>query len=545
MDLTNAKAVAMVMADAKSEAVAEEAKQARAETKTASDARAAAQNIMMKDAMASARNTAVAEAEAAAKAAMASARASTAAAFWQKGKPNSADAQAAASREAASHADSNNLPRYVTTHLPGGGVTYTKVAATDEFAMANDASDMADGQLTLSCKSLSPSATDYWCVTACAGRSNCPKNICQCEEGMSKLQPVDAAEGVSPEEAVMAPAATMSRATQLNGTILDDSIQAESEVKVIYPVRTNPHPTAATQQQQEPVPSVQQQQDNEMVHMPVTATNHGQMSATQMAALQHGSPTSEQALAPKKEQALAALARATAALVSSQTERMSFGGGSERTSAHAEAEKQQALAALRAASAALVQPGFDAKKPAAVAAVAEFSCVSLVPTATDAWCLATCGSSKGLSCPLAMCKCDGGEGEGLQMAEPKLLDAGEIPVTQAVGAVTNGASELPVITKGAPAKITCVSLVPNANDEWCQTVCGSGGRCPGNVCRCSHDGDCRHSNVSPPATNPDPNPNPNSNPNPNQVSRTTRASSSRLCPRTARRRSSAPPPRRP
>ena len=37
----------MVMADAKSEAVAEEAKQSRAESKTASDARAAAQNIMM------------------------------------------------------------------------------------------------------------------------------------------------------------------------------------------------------------------------------------------------------------------------------------------------------------------------------------------------------------------------------------------------------------------------------------------------------------------------------------------------------------------
>ena len=119
-----------------------------------------------------------------------------------------------------------------------------------------------------------------------------------------------------------------------------------------------------------------------------------------------------------------------------------------------------------------------------------------------------------------------------------------MPVTEQP-AVTNGISELPLVTKGAPAKITCVSLVPNANDEWCQTVCGSGGRCPGNVCRCSHDGDCRHSNVSPPATNPDPNPNPNSNPNPNQVSRTTRASSSRLCPRTARRRSSAPPPRRP
>jgi hypothetical protein len=81
----------------------------------------------------------------------------------------------------------------------------------------------------------------------------------------------------------------------------------------------------------------------------------------------------------------------------------------------------QALAALRAASAALVAPGVQ--PPAADAAEqrspsAEFSCVSLVPTATDAWCLATCGSSKGLSCPLAMCKCDGGE----VLAETKLID---------------------------------------------------------------------------------------------------------------------------
>jgi hypothetical protein len=62
-----------------------------------------------------------------------------------------------------------------------------------------------------------------------------------------------------------------------------------------------------------------------------------------------------------------------------------------------------------------------------------------------------------------------------------------MPVTEQP-TVTSGVSELPLVTKGAPAKITCVSLVPNANDEWCQTVCGSGGRCPGNVCRCSHDG---------------------------------------------------------
>ena len=59
---------------------------------------------------------------------------------------------------------------------------------------------------------------------------------------------------------------------------------------------------------------------------------------------------------------------------------------------HDEAEKQQALAALRAASAALVAPGVQppALTPdSAAAASPEFSCVSLVATATDAWCQTT------------------------------------------------------------------------------------------------------------------------------------------------------------
>jgi hypothetical protein len=478
VDLTNAKAVAMVMADAKSEAVAEAAKQSRAESKTASDARAAAQGIMMKDAMASARNTAVAEAEAAAKASMANARASTTAAFWQKGKPSMAEAQAAANRAVKQHADSSILPRYTTNHLPGGGVTYTRIAPADQLAMANEASDeVLAASPTLSCKSLSPSATDYWCVTACAGRNNCPKNICKCDEGVTKLQAVHGSEGVpvaasdqsapaqqsAPTSVTMAPVATQDTMAPsqnlLNSTSLDDSIQAESEVKVIYPVRTNPHPTAAAQQQQGAAPSVQQQQAD----VAVSPTNHGQMTTKELALAAQPSTSG------RKEQALAALQRATASLVASQSERRST-----RSSVHDEAEKQQALAALQSASAALVAPGSPQQKPAAAA---DFNCVSLVPTATDAWCLATCGSSKGLSCPLAMCKCDGGEAALQPPPEPKLIDSQaiidsqattEVPVTQAVGAVTTGAatkgSELPVITKGMPAKITCVSLVPNAND---------------------------------------------------------------------------------
>ena len=81
-----------------------------------------------------------------------------------------------------------DLPRYTTTHLPGGGVTYTKVAAGAELAGEAVAAMAADSQPTLSCKSLSPSATDYWCVTACAGRNNCPRNICKCDEGFRTPQ---------------------------------------------------------------------------------------------------------------------------------------------------------------------------------------------------------------------------------------------------------------------------------------------------------------------------------------------------------------------
>ena len=480
VDLTNAKAVAMVMADAKSEAVAEEAKQSRAESKTASDARAAAQNIMMKDAMASARNTAVAEAEAAAKASMASARASTAAAFWQKGRPSAAEAEAAANRAAVQHGD---LPRYTTTHLPGGGVTYTKVAGAEPAA---------DDQPSLSCKSLSPSATDYWCVTACAGRNNCPKNICKCDEGVTKLTPVTSIVPGVPSGTVPVSPLTMPLPPTaiMNMSMINDTIEAEAEVKVIYPVRNSMPAPSSVQQQQQQAAEQQQQQGNEAPAM--TATNHGQMTPQQLlrvAAEQHAASVAAKENSPKKEQALAALAKATAALV--QTQKWGHADPrATRSTIHDEAEKQQALAALRAASAALVAPGVQ--PPAADAAEqrspsAEFSCVSLVPTATDAWCLATCGSSKGLSCPLAMCKCDGGE----VLAETKLIDPtkmdGEMPVTEQP-TVTSGVSELPLVTKGAPAKITCVSLVPNANDEWCQTVCGSGGRCPGNVCRCSHDG---------------------------------------------------------
>ena len=53
-----------------------------------------------------------------------------------------------------------DLPRYTTTHLPGGGVAYTKVAGSELPAGGG----LADAQPGLSCKSLSPSATDYWCV---------------------------------------------------------------------------------------------------------------------------------------------------------------------------------------------------------------------------------------------------------------------------------------------------------------------------------------------------------------------------------------------
>ena len=94
--------------------------------------------------------------------------------------PTPNQAEAAANRAALQHGD---LPRYTTTHLPGGGVTYTKVAAGAELAGEAVAAMAADSQPTLSCKSLSPSATDYWCVTACAGRNNCPRNICKCDEG--------------------------------------------------------------------------------------------------------------------------------------------------------------------------------------------------------------------------------------------------------------------------------------------------------------------------------------------------------------------------
>ena len=154
VDLTNAKAVAMVMADAKSEAAAEASKQSRGGAKTASDARAAAQGIMMKDAMASARNAAAAAAEATAKAAMAQQRASTAAAFWQKGKP------------IPQEADSAPGARYQASPQKGGAVTYQKVQ--EEFHMTPidhavagihgepPPEDFADGsgaeQLALSCK---------------------------------------------------------------------------------------------------------------------------------------------------------------------------------------------------------------------------------------------------------------------------------------------------------------------------------------------------------------------------------------------------------
>ena len=377
-----------------------------------------------------------------------------------------------------------DLPRYTTTHLPGGGVTYTKVAGAE---LAGEAV-AADGQLTLSCKSLSPSATDYWCVTACAGRNNCPKNICKCDEGVTQLTPVTSivtgvpsgTVPVSPLQMPLPPTAIM------NMSMMNDTIEAESEVQVIYPVRNRmPAPSSVQQAQQQQ--QQQQQQGNEAPTM--TPTNHGQMTPQQLlhvAAEQHAASVAAKENSPKKEQALAALAKATAALV--QTQKWGHADPrAARSTVHDEAEKQQALAALRAASAALVAPGVQPPAPAAAAAAAEFSCTSLVPTATDAWCLATCGSSKGLSCPLAMCKCDGGE----VLAETKLIDPtkmdGEMPVTEQP-AVTSGVSELPLVTKGAPAKITCVSLVPNANDEWCQTVCGSGGRCPGNVCRCSHDG---------------------------------------------------------
>ena len=306
VDLTNAKAVAMVMADAKSEAVAEEAKQSRAESKTASDARAAAQGIMMKDAMASARNTAVAEAEAAAKASMASARASTAAAFWQKGRPNAAAAEAAAEAEAVRHGD---LPRYTTTHLPGGGVTYTKVAGAELADQAVAA--VGDGQATLSCKSLSPSATDYWCVTACAGRNNCPKNICKCDEGVTQLKQVTSIETGVPSGTIPVSPLTMPLppTAVMNVSMMDDTVQAESEVKVIYPVRNSmPAPS-----------SVQQQQQADGTEAPtMTPTNHGQMTPQQLlrvAAEQHAAAVAAKENSPKKEQALAALAKATAALV--------------------------------------------------------------------------------------------------------------------------------------------------------------------------------------------------------------------------------------
>merc|ERR1719424_1775679 len=284
---------------------------------------------------------------------------------------------------------------------------------------------------------------------------------------------------VSPLQMPLPPTAIM------NMSMMNDTIEAESEVQVIYPVRNRmPAPSSVQQAQQQQ--QQQQQQGNEAPTM--TPTNHGQMTPQQLlhvAAEQHAASVAAKENSPKKEQALAALAKATAALV--QTQKWGHADPrAARSTVHDEAEKQQALAALRAASAALVAPGVQPPAPAAAAA-AEFSCTSLVPTATDAWCLATCGSSKGLSCPLAMCKCDGGE----VLAETKLIDPtkmdGEMPVTEQP-AVTSGVSELPLVTKGAPAKITCVSLVPNANDEWCQTVCGSGGRCPGNVCRCSHDG---------------------------------------------------------
>ena len=39
----------------------------------------------------------------------------------------------------------------------------------------------------------------------------------------------------------------------------------------------------------------------------------------------------------------------------------------------------------------------------------KLSCKSLVPAATNAWCVAICGASKGLACPRGMCKCHGGD----------------------------------------------------------------------------------------------------------------------------------------
>merc|ERR1712166_1290053 len=110
---------------------------------------------------------------------------------------------------------------------------------------------------------------------------------------------------VSPLTMPLPPTAVM------NVSMMDDTVQAESEVKVIYPVRNSmPAPS-----------SVQQQQADGTEAPTMTPTNHGQMTPQQLlrvAAEQHAAAVAAKENSPKKEQALAALAKATAALVQTQ-----------------------------------------------------------------------------------------------------------------------------------------------------------------------------------------------------------------------------------
>merc|ERR1719201_2112979 len=112
------------------------------------------------------------------------------------------------------------------------------------------------------------------------------------------------------------------------------------------------------------------------------------MSSQQLlrvAAEQRAASAAEEEHSPMKEQALAALAQATAALVQTQKWGQKWGHAdprAARSTVHDEAEKQQALAALRAASAALVAPGVQSESAptadALDAAKPEFTCTSLV-----------------------------------------------------------------------------------------------------------------------------------------------------------------------